>query len=58
MNGEEQVKLIFDMEVPYEYDEKRQDELKTTLIKLIQITDQRFECAITTERSYVASAKE
>lgn len=58
VNGEEQVKLIFDMEVPYEYDEKRQDELKTTLIKLIQITDQRFECAITTERSYVASAKE
>ncbi len=34
INGEEQVNLIFDMEVPYEYDAKRQDELKTTLIKL------------------------
>ena len=58
INGEEQVNLIFDMEIPYEYDAKRQDELKTTLIKLLQITDPRFECVITAERSYVASAKE
>ena len=58
INGEEQVNLIFDMEVPYEYDAKRQDELKTTLIKLLQITDPRYECVITAERSYVASAKE
>ena len=58
INGKEQVNLIFDMEIPYEYDAKRQDELKTTLIKLLQITDPRFECVITAERSYVASAKE
>ncbi|MCI9619796.1 MAG: cation transporter [Dorea sp.] len=58
INGEEQVNLIFDMEIPYEYDAKRQDELKTTLIKLLQITDPRYECVITAERSYVASAKE
>ena len=58
INGEEQVNPIFDMEIPYEYDAKRQDELKTTLIKLLQITDPRFECVITAERSYVASAKE
>lgn len=58
INGEEQVNLIFDMEIPYEYDAKRQDELKTTLIKLLQITDSRYECVITAERSYVASAKE
>ena len=58
INGEEQVNLIFDMEIPYEYDAKRQDELQTTLIKLLQITDPRYECVITAERSYVASAKE
>ena len=58
INGEEQVNLIFDMEIPYEYDAKRQDDLKTTLIKLLQITDPRYECVITAERSYVASAKE
>ena len=58
INGEEQVNLIFDMEIPYEYDAKRQDELKTTLIKLLQITDPRYECVITAVRSYVASAKE
>ena len=58
VSGEEQVNLIFDMEVPYEYDEKKQDELKMTLAKLLQITDSRYQCVITIERSYIGSAKE
>ena len=58
VSGEEQVNLIFDMEVPYEYDEKKQEELRMTLVKLLQITDQRYQCVISTERSYIGSAKE
>lgn len=58
VDGKEQINLIFDMVVPFEYDKKKQDELRMTLIKLLQITDQRYQCVITIERSYVASAKE
>ncbi len=58
VSGEEQVNLIFDMEVPYEYDGKKQEELKNTLVKLLKITDSRYQCVITTERSYIGSAKE
>ncbi len=55
VSGEEQVNLIFDMEVPYEYDEKKQEELRMTLVK---ITDPKYQCVISTERSYIGSAKE
>ena len=58
VSGEEQVNLIFEMEVPYEYDGKKQEELKNTLVKLLKITDSRYQCVITTERSYIGSAKE
>ena len=58
VDGKEQVNLIFDMVVPFEYDKKKQDELRMTLIKLLQIVDHRYQCFITLERSYVASAKE
>lgn len=58
VSGEEQVNLIFDMEVPYEYDGKKQEELKNTLVKLLKITNSRYQCVITTERSYIGSAKE
>lgn len=58
VSGDEQVNLIFDMEVPYEYDGKKQEELKNTLAKLLKITDSRYQCVITVERSYIGSAKE
>lgn len=58
VDGKEQVNLIFDMVVPFEYDKKKQDELRMILIKLLQIVDHRYQCVITLERSYVASAKE
>lgn len=58
IDGKEQINLIFDMVVPFEYDKEKQDELRMTLIKLLQIADRRYRCVITVERSYVASAKE
>lgn len=58
VDGTKQINLIFDMVVPYEYDIKRQNELKTSLIKLLKITDDRYQCVITVERSYIGSAEE
>ena len=58
VDGKEQINLIFDMVVPFEYDKKKQDELKEMLIKLLQVTDKRYQCVITMERSFVANAKE
>ena len=58
VDGKEQINLIFDMVVPFEYDKHRQEELKKTVMKLLKIADERYQCVITLERSYVASAKE
>ncbi|MEZ3436491.1 MAG: cation diffusion facilitator family transporter [Lachnospiraceae bacterium] len=58
IDGTDQINLIFDMVVPYEYDDKRKDELRTSLIKLLKIADERYECVITAERSYIGNAKE
>ncbi len=58
IDGMDQINLIFDMVVPYEYDDKRKDELRTSLIKLLKIADERYECVITAERSYIGNAKE
>lgn len=58
VDGEEQVNLIFDMVVPYEYDKKKQDELKLSFMKLLRLADERYQCVITTERSYVGNETE
>lgn len=57
VDGKEQVNLIFDMVVPFEYDKEKQNELRRTLIKLLKMNDKRYQCVITIERSYVASDK-
>ena len=56
VDGKEQINLIFDMVVPFEYSTQKQNELKMTLRKLLQMADKRYQCVITIERSYVASA--
>ena len=56
VDGKEQINLIFDMVVPFEYSAQKQNELKMTLRKLLQMADKRYQCVITIERSYVASA--
>lgn len=57
VDGKEQINLIFDMVVPFEYSTQKQNELKMMLRKLLQMADKRYQCVITIERSYVASAK-
>ena len=56
--GVDQINLIFDLVVPFEYDQKRQDHIRSVLMSMLQIVDSRYQCVITVERSYVASAKE
>lgn len=58
VSGEEQSNLIFDMVVPFDYDEEKEKELKQTLYKLLKLTDGNYQCVITVERSYVSHAKE
>lgn len=56
VDGTNQINLIFDMVVPYEYDKEKQNEIQMSLIKLLQMTDKRYQCVITVERSYIGNA--
>ena len=41
VDGKEQITLIFDMVVPYEYDDQKEEELRRTVEKLLQCTGPR-----------------
>lgn len=53
VSGKDQNNLIFDMVVPFEYDEKKQEDLKRSVTKLLKLTGENYQCVITVERSYV-----
>ena len=57
VDGKEQINLIFDMVVPYEYDDQKEEELRRTVEKLLHIADPRYQCVITVERSYMDEGK-
>lgn len=57
VDGKEQINLIFDMVVPYEYDDQKEEELRRTVEKLLHIADPRYQCVITAERSYIDGGK-
>ena len=57
VDGQEQINLIFDMVVPFEYNKEKEKELKKSFRKLICMHDERYQCVITVERSYVAIEK-
>lgn len=57
VDGKEQINLIFDMVVPFEYDKKQQDDLRLALMERLQKVDSRYQCVITMEMSYVAGAR-
>ena len=58
VDGQNQINLIFDMVVPFEYSKEKEKELKESFCKLIRMHDDRYRCVITVERSYVANEKE
>lgn len=57
VDGQNQINLIFDMVVPFEYGREKEKELKASLRKLISMHDKRYQCVITVERSYIANEK-
>lgn len=54
VDGRDQINLIFDVVVPFSYQEKRQQELQLQIIEELQQEDPRFQCVMTIEKSYVA----
>jgi hypothetical protein len=54
VNGEEQINLIFDLVVPYSYDEKQEEQLKEKIQNALQAMDERYQAVITIENSYIA----
>lgn len=56
VEGVEQVNLIFDAVVPFEYDREKQKTFCQTLRKRVRELDERYQCVITIETSYVAGS--
>lgn len=57
VEGKEQINLIFDLVVPYEYNESQKRELEEQFVKALQAQDPRYRCVITMEHSYMANAE-
>lgn len=54
VTGEEQINLIFDLVVPWEYSQKQGEKLMHELSDRLHEIDRRYRCVITIEQSYVA----
>ena len=54
VDGEEQINLIFDMVVPFQYDKEKQKDICRTLRKKGREIDARYRCVIVTETIYIA----
>ncbi|MCI8638119.1 MAG: cation transporter [Coprococcus sp.] len=53
VTGEEQINLIFDLVIPWEYSQKQGDEWVRELTHRLQEMDRRYQCVITVEQSYI-----
>jgi cation diffusion facilitator family transporter len=58
VNGENQVNLIFDLVVPYSYNELQEQELLFKVEEEIRNMDPKYQCVITIENSYIADKKD
>lgn len=52
--GEKRINLIFDVQVPFSYDEKQQEQLERQIVRRMEEADSRYKCVITVEKSFVA----
>lgn len=57
VSGENQVNLIFDLVVPRDYSEERADKILHQLMSLMQEVDERYQCVITLDRSFIAAER-
>lgn len=58
VSGQHQINLIFDMVVPHGYSKEQERELLHRVTEKIHQMDERYQCVITMEKSFVAEAKE
>lgn len=54
VNGQNRINLIFDLVIPFSYTDEAQRDLHDRIVKEIKKLDNRYECVITIERSYLA----
>ena len=54
VDGEKQINLIFDMVVPIQYDKEQRKLLCQQIRKVMREKDERYQCVIVVESSYVA----
>ena len=54
VNGENQINFIFDLVVPYSYNEEQEQKLLMNILDAVQRKDCRYQCVITIENSFVA----
>ena len=55
--GKEQINLIFDLVVPFTYNEEEELKLSQQVMALMQEVDARYQCVITMDRSFVAEGE-
>jgi len=54
VNGEHHINLIFDMVVPHGYNKNQEQQLRSKIEEEIRKIDERYQCVITIENSYIA----
>jgi cation diffusion facilitator family transporter len=54
INGEEHINLIFDLVVPFSYNEQQEEELLFRIEKTLKKLDERYQVVITIENSFIA----
>lgn len=54
----DQINLVFDLMVPYEYEEINEKETCRKIRNMVQQKDSRIQCVITVEKGYIANEKE
>ena len=55
MNGKTKKNIIFEMAVPYSYNQKKREELKENIIREIKEYDRKYECIITVEEGFIGA---
>lgn len=58
VSGEHRINLIFDMVLPHGYDKEEENRLQRLVTEKIHRLDERYQCVITMEKSFVAESKE
>ena len=58
VDGKNQINIIFDMVVPYEYSKETRNDIQKRLMEALENVDARYQCVITIEHSFVAATEE